>query len=72
MIANIILLTVYLQMFHWNEMLTWWLPGCKVHLSFRSLFCLFLSGRFTVIIVSLDLFSVYLKTVEHLNFKLLN
>ena len=53
-------------------MLTWWLPGCKVHLSFRSLFCLFLSGHFTVIIVSLDLFSVYLKTVEHLNFKLLN
>ena len=24
-----ILLTVYLKMFHWNEMLTWWLPGCN-------------------------------------------
>ena len=22
------ILTVYLKMFHSNEMLTWWLPGC--------------------------------------------
>ena len=22
-------MTAYLKMFHWNEMLTWWLPGCK-------------------------------------------
>ena len=24
----IILLTSYLEMFHLNEMLNWWLPGC--------------------------------------------
>ena len=24
----IILLTSYLEIFHWNEMLNWWLPGC--------------------------------------------
>ena len=28
-IVNFILLTAYLWMFHWNEMLTWWLPGCN-------------------------------------------
>ena len=29
-----ILLTAYLQMFYWNEMLTWWLPGCKLDCTF--------------------------------------
>ena len=28
--ANFILLTAYLYIFHWNEMLAWWLPGCFV------------------------------------------
>ena len=25
----------FLKMFHWNEMLTWWLPGCK---SYKEMF----------------------------------
>ena len=26
--SQVILLTAYRKMFRWNEMLTWWLPGC--------------------------------------------
>ena len=25
----LLLLTAYLKRFYWNEMLPWWLPGCK-------------------------------------------
>ena len=24
---------------HWNEMLTWWLPGCKIHTYIVNTFC---------------------------------
>ena len=30
--SQFILLAAYLKMFHWNEMLIWWLPGCNYRL----------------------------------------
>ena len=35
--SQFISLTAYLKMFHWNEMLTWWLPGCNITYAMEGL-----------------------------------
>ena len=70
--ANFILLTANLKLFHWNEMLNWWLPDCITWPTCISNTLFFeLSNNDVLNFVTINVFLCLTLNIKHLLYKVL-